>query len=697
MASGGFLQGLHLSAESSEETISEAQRLSDEICQMLLAAGYFRARIPTLPAFDKMLGGLAWCITASNVDVEVDLLFDEEMTLGQKIRLGENVVAALRKMRCPCPLQTHQIRGLDFSALFPVFQWMVKQVIATRDEHAAKTRRFAEMKFRASHKLLEEVEEEKARLKAVPLLEAVKERFKAKRQFRRRGNRALAEEQHVACVLLEYGHSLPKGAGSLEGEGDEEQNQGAGLQEDLAALDGDADFLSGKRIGALVGMQSDAIQSLSAEYAQHASLYSTADPEAAARRGKEQAHKRVVASLSRQMQVAQHKVDARRSALESQMRIVEESETVLEQQRAALARVTAELQKLKAVETPENQKDIALLESLVSLNQRLEEQEETFRAHCKEQRKALVMRCKNFEDEGGGLPAEEYDRLLKVEALFASESERLSKLKGLLARKTQQCHVLKRKIDDVASRAELVQYERRFVELYEQIAANLEETRRYYTKYNTLTDTHKFLTKEISILNSISSKYSAVSASESQKAAFLVNLDTIQAGVKENLSRVQGKEKDETARREALSDQLNKVMCGQRGRGVEASAMGSTRRCHMVAGVKRGFLSYLFLPNLVAGISLPRAATHTLSRTRSLPASFPPSSPAPPFPAPTHQVLDKQRLYFKAVQTFQQECKRNEALRASVPQPQQPTPPAAPPVAPAPALADHVASAVPDL
>jgi len=550
-------QGLHLSAESSEETISEAQRLSEEICQMLLAAGYFRARIPSLPAFDKMLGGLAWCITASNVDVEVDLLFDEEMTLGQKIRLGENVVAALRKMRCPCPLQPHQIRGLDFSALFPVFQWMVKQVISTRDEQAAKTRRFAEMKFGASHKLLEEEEEAMARLKAVPLIHAVKERFKAKRQFRRRGTRALAEEQHVACVLLEYGHSLPKGAGAVEGEGDEGQSQDERLQEDLAALDGDVDFLSGKRIGALVGMQSDAIQSLSAEYAQHASLYSTADPEAAARRGKEQAHKRVVASLSRQMQVAQHKVDARRSALESQVRIVEESEAVLEQQRAALARVTSELQKLKTLETPENQKDIALLESLVSLNQRLEEQEETFRAHCNEQRRVLVARCKNFEEEGGGLPPEEYDRLLKVEALFASESERLSKLKGLLARKTQQCHVLKRKIDDVASRAELVQYERRFVELYEQIAATLEETRRYYTKYNTLTDTHKFLTKEISILNSISSKYSAVSASDTQKAAFLANLDTIQAGVKDNLSRVQGKEKDETMNRDSLADKLN--------------------------------------------------------------------------------------------------------------------------------------------
>jgi hypothetical protein len=51
----------------------------------------------------------------------------------------------------------------------------------------------------------------------------------------------------------------------------------------------------------------------------------------------------------------------------------------------SLARVTAELEKLKAVETEDNRKDIVLLESLVSLNQRRELQEEAFRAHCVDQ------------------------------------------------------------------------------------------------------------------------------------------------------------------------------------------------------------------------------------------------------------------------------------------------------------------------
>lgn len=36
-----------------------------QITDMLLVAGYFRARIPNLDPFDKILGGLAWLITTA--------------------------------------------------------------------------------------------------------------------------------------------------------------------------------------------------------------------------------------------------------------------------------------------------------------------------------------------------------------------------------------------------------------------------------------------------------------------------------------------------------------------------------------------------------------------------------------------------------------------------------------------------------
>jgi hypothetical protein len=56
-----------------------------ECCDMLLAGGYFRARIPTLSPFDKVVGGLAWSITASGVDVDVDVIFQENASIGQKM------------------------------------------------------------------------------------------------------------------------------------------------------------------------------------------------------------------------------------------------------------------------------------------------------------------------------------------------------------------------------------------------------------------------------------------------------------------------------------------------------------------------------------------------------------------------------------------------------------------------------------
>lgn len=59
-----------------------------ESINLLLAAGYFRARIKGLSPFDKIVGGMTWCIQGSNFDVDVDLLFQENSTIGQKMWVG---------------------------------------------------------------------------------------------------------------------------------------------------------------------------------------------------------------------------------------------------------------------------------------------------------------------------------------------------------------------------------------------------------------------------------------------------------------------------------------------------------------------------------------------------------------------------------------------------------------------------------
>lgn len=148
-----------------------------ESIDLLLAAGYFRARIKGLSPFDKIVGGMTWCIQASAFDVDVDLLFQENSTIGQKMSalqvhlyvrlllnfspppplstafraLTEKIVAVLPKMKCPHRLEPHQIQGLDFIHIYPVIQWLVKLAIATREEMGDYIRSFSEAQFSRDH------------------------------------------------------------------------------------------------------------------------------------------------------------------------------------------------------------------------------------------------------------------------------------------------------------------------------------------------------------------------------------------------------------------------------------------------------------------------------------------------------------------------------------------------------------------
>ena len=57
--------------------------LYQKIVELLIAAGYFRARIATLEPFDKILGGISWTHTGSFYDFDIE--FKDEMNLAEKM------------------------------------------------------------------------------------------------------------------------------------------------------------------------------------------------------------------------------------------------------------------------------------------------------------------------------------------------------------------------------------------------------------------------------------------------------------------------------------------------------------------------------------------------------------------------------------------------------------------------------------
>ncbi|XP_023344576.1 coiled-coil domain-containing protein 93 [Eurytemora carolleeae] len=94
--------------EGSEELDADQKLKLQAICDLLVAAGYFRARISGLTAFDKVVGGMTWCIQNCSVDIDVDLFYQENASIGRKIGLTERIVSVLPEMKCPSNLEPHQ-------------------------------------------------------------------------------------------------------------------------------------------------------------------------------------------------------------------------------------------------------------------------------------------------------------------------------------------------------------------------------------------------------------------------------------------------------------------------------------------------------------------------------------------------------------------------------------------------------------
>lgn len=161
------------------------------------------------------------------------------------------------------------------------------------------------------------------------------------------------------------------------------------------------------------------------------------------------------------------------------------------------------------------------IEDLVMLNDNLRAQEVSFREHCKQELAKLqnlieyslqnIGNCNCIlifsylrDTRKAKTPVE---NLTNDNKEFDEEVQKLRNLRLQLAKRNRSIAALQRQLDEVPSRAELAQYQRRFLELYNQVAAKHKETKQYYTLYNSLEDSRVYIKKELSILNSISDMY----------------------------------------------------------------------------------------------------------------------------------------------------------------------------------------------
>jgi len=534
--------------DSKEITDADGEKKYQQILELLLTGGYFRARINGISNFDKILGGLAWAISASNVDVDIDV-FQETAALGQKLKIGESVVRSLVKMQCPYPLQTYQIKGLDYVNIFPVVQWLVKKVIETRLETGDTARRFSEYEY--SRVMPMESEKESVRPQQIEFVHELREKYMPQRHFKR--HRAV--QPTSSRTLLEYGNLKKRGGDTEQAAQDDGDYDVDEYMDDI----GDGSRVAGSIVGSY--MQSDEIKQASAAYGGAGGRKKKGgEEEDESGKGGAMLEEKLLRQKIARANKAVERIQAELEAARAQFAAREEEIGTLEAALAKKQRLTKRVQdaiaKLMALETPENQHLLKRLRELVALKEQLNAQEEKFKANCKRHMAELQEEIERRRKSMYGIS--DLERIDLINETFDVDSQKLEKVRALWAKKGRDLALVERKLDDVPSRAELAQYQRMFVELYEQVATKLVETRRYYTTYNRLDDTRLCLDQEVKYLEDIVKGYEASVKDKGSRERLLNSLNTIVTQIGINIER----KKAELVKEKDVYTELNEKLRG---------------------------------------------------------------------------------------------------------------------------------------
>ena len=595
----------HKQDQTAEHVLQEKKQKYEEIITMLTEAGYFRAQIQTLSQFDKVVGGLCWCIVNSGEAVDADILFTENATIGQRITLSEAIVSAMRQMQCPHPLQPHQIQGgvtgADFAAINPVIKWLVKKFISRRGERETQLRKFSEFQFEHDFNFSSDV----LRNHITEGLQKILSSNKVTRKYRHRQSKTDSEQRRVHSVLMEYGEisSLMSGEGGMNAVGadalqtfsgddgfdqfkfdgksnselsaferklaqaareaekeqqawlEETNKEEAELMKDMKEVS-ENQMIGGSQVGAIVGIGSSEIGSAAAQY-QHDMEVAQKELNsnmAMGRLGQAAAYNRQKDHLLKQKEGVGEKIAQTHVENESCIAKLKHSEDEKVSTKAYNTKLEEQIEKLKTLEDQANQgEELRMLKHLILLNESLKQQELGFKASCKAQLKDFTARAEVLESTVEDVQ-EEDKKLKDIENTYNQVTNKYNRLRQVLADANLEVANTVRTIDDIPTRTELIQYERRFVELYQQVAWKLDETRKYYDYYNQLDTSLGFIQKNVKLLNSISDNFDVAMKNPQAKGEYLQQCEQIVKGVESTVTKQEGILKKKTDRVEELKE-----------------------------------------------------------------------------------------------------------------------------------------------
>ncbi|KAM7344249.1 coiled-coil domain-containing protein 93 isoform 2-T2 [Cochliomyia hominivorax] len=527
-------EGREVQVERREDIDATAKE--KETFDMLINAGYYRACIKGLSAFDKVVGGMTWCIECCDYDVDVDLLFHENLTIGQKIALVEKIVAVLPQMKCPFRIEPHQIQGLEFISIHPVIQWLVKKSVENRAERNLRLKRFAIGQFHNHYQYKSDKQNLEKIRNASNHIKRIQELYNPVRQYQRKDLTDEDEKTRVNLTLLEYGDVFSAVNSRRDNENDTEDLR----KDDIDKEDADSSpqKLNNATRLALKQHYQEFIQEMETD-------------------AKELTEQNQIKSLEAAKLALQRKLERNQNETKEVLDLLEKQKQLVDTEMLQYEQLAKEIEEYKKVEQSVDTSLLEKVQNLLKLHDELKKEESEFKEHCRKDLADLQQQIEELEIFNAQDPEEREQAVIK-------EKERIQLLKLQLAKRNRGIIAIQRQLDNTPDRTELAQYQRRFHELYNEMSAKHLETKQYYTLYNTLNDQKRYMEKELSLLNSICEAYNVGMMTTHGREEFIQQFEQIVNGVKQTEQKVKAKYNEEKRRRDMLNEELQGLLELQR-------------------------------------------------------------------------------------------------------------------------------------
>lgn len=477
-------------------------------------------------------------------------------------------------MSCPFIIQPHQIQGLDYPRLFPVIQWLVKIVLNFQQETAEFTRKQAAIQFgkitklpeiekvrdlnslflpkrkfktSSSRKLNDPIriyaallefgdatagssyqqyvnmnkensKEEKPKENVKGLARFEKTELTAEKRLERDLEKSAEKEREKDTDEDSLRDQIKGRISEKPREKAESKENPEGEEENL--LEQETERIELRKSITVIGKNVAKIvksENISVARNQYLDIKKEENPEILQKKLEKEREERLILTLSKELELSSEnlfKFQTQSAEIKLEVNklqtLAEEEKDLNGRLKESIANLEENTQESKAILNA----GLALqLEQLVVKRNKLKEAQKVFKDKCNKELEAINQTI----DENIDHELEEW--FDKIEKSHSETLKRYEKARGILAEKNQEVAILQRKLESKPSQTEITQYQRRFVELYEQINLKVEENRRFYASYNSLIEVRDLLENEISTLDSFQQGFKQ-SKKKSEKESF---------------------------------------------------------------------------------------------------------------------------------------------------------------------------------